>query len=163
MFFIKSIEGLFGLKRMWNFILGRTFKKVEKKLDELKEPPKRRRVLVIDDDRYMKTYVQKWVDDMDVEQIYALPMDISKLAQYDALVVDGMGISNLKYKEGLDFLLDYDKPEGQSVVYHSGLGAYGREREALERRGVAVVTNGSNPEKLTLAIRFPMMKRKEES
>lgn len=162
MFFIKSIEGLFGLKWMWNFILGRTFKKVEKKLDELK-PPKRKKVLIIDDSHMMKPYLEKWIDDMDIEQIYRIPEDLSILAGYDALVVDGMGISNLKYKEGLDFLLDYDKPEGQSVVYHSGLGAYGREREALERRGVAVVTKGSNPEKLTLAIRFPMMKRKEES
>ena len=148
MFFIKSIEGLFGLKRMWNFILGRTFKKVEKKLDELK-PPKRKKVLIIDDSHMMKPYLEKWIDDMDIEQIYRIPVDLSILAGYDAL--------------GVYLLLDYDKPEGQSVVYHSGLGAYGREREALERRGVAVVTKGSNPEKLTLAIRFPMMKRKEES
>lgn len=157
MFWIKRMFGFSLFSWIFEKVLDREIKKVNEKLEKIQKPLKRR-ILVIDDDRYMKTYVQKWVDDMDVEQIYALPMDISKLAQYDALVVDGMGISNLKYKEGLDFLLDYDKPEGQSVVYHSGLGAYGREREALERRGVAVVTKGSNPEKLTLAIRFAMMK-----
>jgi len=137
------------------------FKKVEKKLDEIDEPRRRRKVLVIDDDCGMKTYLEKWANDMDIEQIYRIPADLSILAGYDALVVDGLGIGNGKYREGVDLLLDYDKPEGQSVVYHSGLGSYGREREALERRGVAVVAKGSNPEKLTLAIRFSKMKAVE--
>ena len=155
--FTVSIIDLFGLRGIGRWILNRMFKKVEKKLDEIDEP-RRRKVLVIDDDRGMKAYLEKWADDMDIEQIYRIPADLSILAGYDALVVDGLGIGNGKYREGVDLLLDYDKPEGQAVVYHSGLGAYGREREALERRGVAVVTKGSNPEKLTLAIRFAMMK-----
>ena len=153
------ISGLFGLRCLYDWILGKIFNKVERALDGLPKDGPRKRVLIIDDDRYMKTYVEKWAEDLDVEQIYSLPMDESKLAQYDAIVVDGVGIGNLKYKEGIDFLLCYDKPEGQSVVYHSGWGAYGREREALERRGVAVVTKGSNPEKLVLAIKFAMMKK----
>ena len=159
--FTVSIVDLFGLRRIGRWILNRMFKKVEKKLDEIDEPRRRRKVLVIDDDCGMKTYLEKWADDMDIEQIYRIPADLSILAGYDALVVDGLGIGNGKYREGVDLLLDYDKPEGQSVVYHSGLGAYGREREALERRGVAVVTKGSNPEKLVLAIRFSKMKAVE--
>ena len=156
--FTVSIVDLFGLRGIGRWILNRMFKKVEKKLDEIDEPRRRRKVLVIDDDCGMKTYLEKWADDMDIEQIYRIPADLSILTGYDALVVDGLGIGNGKYREGVDLLLDYDKPEGQSVVYHSGLGAYGREREALERRGVAVVTKGSNPEKLVLAIRFSKMK-----
>lgn len=156
--FTVSIVDLFGLRGIGRWILNRMFKKVEKKLDEIYEPRRRRKVLVIDDDRGMKAYLEKWADDMDIEQIYRIPADLSILAGYDALVVDGLGIGNGKYRVGVDLLLDYDKPEGQSVVYHSGLGAYGLEREALERRGVAVVTKGSNPEKLTLAIRFNKMK-----
>lgn len=159
--FTVSIVDLFGLREIGRWILNRMFKKVEKKLDEIDEPRRRRKVLVIDDDCGMKTYLEKWADDMDIEQIYRIPADLSILAGYDALVVDGLGIGNGKYREGVDLLLDYDKPEGQSVVYHSGLGAYGREREALERRGVAVVTKGSNPEKLVLAIRFSKMKAVE--
>lgn len=159
--FTVSIVDLFGLRGIGRWILNRMFKKVEKKLDEIDEPRRRRKVLVIDDDYGMKTYLEKWADDMDIEQIYRIPADLSILAGYDALVVDGLGIGNGKYREGVDLLLDYDKPEGQSVVYHSGLGAYGREREALERRGVAVVTKGSNPEKLVLAIRFSKMKAVE--
>jgi len=159
--FTVSIVDLFGLRGIGRWILDRMFKKVEKKLEEIDEPRRRRKVLVIDDDCGMKTYLEKWADDMDIEQIYRIPADLSILAGYDALVVDGLGIGNGKYREGVDLLLDYDKPEGQSVVYHSGLGAYGREREALERRGVAVVTKGSNPEKLVLAIRFSKMKAVE--
>lgn len=159
--FTVSIVDLFGLRGIGRWILNRMFKKVEKKLDEIDEPRRRRKVLVIDDDCGMKTYLEKWADDMDIEQIYRIPADLSILAGYDALVVDGLGIGNGKYREGVDLLLDYDKPEGQSVVYHSGLGAYGREREDLERRGVAVVTKGSNPETLTLAIRFSKMKAVE--
>lgn len=156
--FTVSIIDLFGLRGIGRWILNRMFKKVEKKLDEIYEPRRRRKVLVIDDDHGMKAYLEKFADDMDIEQIYRIPEDLSILAGYDALVVDGLGIGNGEYRYGVDLLLDYDKPEWQSVVYHSGLGAYGREREALERRGVDVVTKGSNPDKLTFAIRFNKMK-----
>lgn len=119
-------------------------------------------VLVIDDDHAMKSFVEKFVHDVDVEQVYRIPDDISTLMGYDALVVDGSGIGNGNYRKGIDLLMDYDKPEGQSVVYYSGNGAYGKEREELEKRGVAVVTKGSNPEKLALAIKFSMEKKKGE-
>ena len=73
-------------------------------------------------------------------------------------MIDGLGIGNIRFAQGFDLCMEYDKPEGQSVVYYSGMGAYGHDRDALAKRGVAVVTKGSNPEKLTLAIRFAMMK-----
>jgi hypothetical protein len=119
-------------------------------------------LLVIDDSHMMKSFVEKFVHDVDVEQVYRIPDDISTLMRYDALVVDGDGIGNEKYRKGIDLLMDYDKPEGQSVVYYSGHDAYGKDRDELEKRGVAVVTKGSNPEKLSLAIKFAMEKTKGE-
>lgn len=119
-------------------------------------------VLIIDDDYAMKSYVEKFVTGFVVKQIYRLPDDESDLKNYDALVVDGRGISNKKYKDGLEFCKLYDKPEGQSVVYHSGNGAYGDDAVELSRRGVAIVTKGSNPEKLALAVRFQIDKKEGE-
>lgn len=119
---------------------------------------KKRSVLVIDDSSMMKGYVEKFCEGCEVEQIYRLPDSFWGLGKYDAIIVDGEGIGNAVWKKGIDFLKDYDKPDGQSVVYHSGHGAYGEERDMLEAKGVAVVTKGSNPEKLWLAVRFPMSK-----
>jgi DNA-binding response OmpR family regulator len=145
---------------LWIFekIIDWKIKSVNETLDKIQKPLERK-ILVIDDDRGMKSYIEKFMTgSFKVDQLYSIPDDLSVLRGYDAVVVDGMGIGNSRFKEGLDLLMAYDKPEGQSVVYHSGLGAYGRERDALSERGVAVVTKGSNPEKLTLAIRFAMMK-----
>lgn len=117
-------------------------------------------ILIIDDSYMMKSYVEKFVAGFVVKQIYRIPDDESDLKKYDALVVDGQGIGNKKYKDGFEFCKSYDKPEGQSVVYHSGNGAYGDDAAELSRRGVAIVTKGSNPEKLALAIRFQIDKGK---
>ena len=144
----------------WIFekILDRKIKEVNETLEKIQKPLERR-ILVIDDDRVMKSFIEKWMTgDFTVEQLYRIPDDLSVLKGYDAVVVDGLGIGNGRFKEGFDLLMAYEKPEGQAVVYYSGLGAYGRDRDALSERGVAVVTKGSNPEKLTLAIRFAMMK-----
>lgn len=143
----------------WIFekIIDWKIKSVNETLEKIQKPLKRR-ILVIDDDRAMKSFIEKWMTgDFTVEQLYRIPDDLNVLKGYDAVVVDGLGIGNGRFKEGFDLLMAYDKPEGQSVVYYSGLGAYGRDRDALSERGVAVVTKGSNPEKLTLAIRFPIM------
>lgn len=115
-------------------------------------------VLVIDDSYMMKSYVERFVDGFVVKQIYRLPDDESDLRKYDALIVDGLGIGNKKYKDGLEFCKSYYKPDGQSVVYHSGNGVYGDDAAELNRRGVAIVLKGSNPEKLALAVRFQIDK-----
>lgn len=69
-----------------------------------------KKVLVIDDSYMMKSFVEKFVNDVDVEQVYMIPDDISTLVRYDALVVDGNGIGNNNYRKGIDLLMDYDKP-----------------------------------------------------
>lgn len=156
MIWLKKIPDLFGFGWIFEKILTWIINKEIKKLDrELRK----KRVLVIDDDRGMKSYVEKFVEGVVVDQLYRIPDDLSVLLAYDAVVVDGLGIGNGRFEEGFDLCMAYDKPDGQSVVYYSGLGAYGSDRDALSERGVAVVTKGSNPEKLVLAIRFAMKKR----
>lgn len=161
MFFLKRMFGFSLISWIFERILNRNIKKANETLEKIKKPLKRR-ILVIDDDRAMKSFVEnveKWTTgDFTVDQLYRIPDDLSVLRGYDAVVVDGRGIGNGRFKEGFDLLMAYDKPDGQSVVYYSGLDVYGRDRDALSERGVAVVTKGSNPEKLTLAIRFAMMK-----
>ena len=120
-----------------------------------------KKILVIDDDHIMKRFVEEFVSDVEVEQIYRLPEDESILAKYDGIIVDGSGISNSKHKNGLAFCKQYDKPEGQSVVFYSGNGVYGYDAKELEKLGIAVVTKGSNPEKLALAVKFAMEKKSE--
>ena len=117
------------------------------------------KVLVIDDSIFMEGYVNKFMPEAQVTYIRRLPEDESILSQFDALVVDGEGIGNKKWKHGLDFCKTYDKPEGQAVVFYSGLSAQGTDALELERRGIANLPKGSNPEKLVLCIRFPMPKR----
>ena len=152
---------MFGLHLVsWIFekVIDRKIKSVNETFDKIQKPLEKR-ILVIDDESRMKSFIEKFMTgSFRVDQLYRIPDDLSVLRGYDAVVVDGLGIWNNMFKNGLDLLMEYDKPEGQSVVYYSGLGAYGRDRDALSERGVAVVSNGSNPEKLTLAIRFAMMK-----
>ena len=119
-----------------------------------------KKVLVIDDDRMMKSYVEKFASDVEVEQLYAIPDDISVLRNYDAVVVDGRGIGNKAYPDGMSLCMAYDKPEGQAVVYHSGDGVFGKEAQPLIDRGVSIVLKGSHPEELSLAIQFAIERRK---
>ena len=149
MFWIKKIPDLFGFGWIVKKILTWRINKEIKKLDcEIRK----KRVLIIDDDSGMKSYVEKFVEGVVVNQLYRIPDDLSVLLAYDAIVVDGLGIGNNRFEDGLDLCIHYDKPEGQSVVYHSGLGAYGNDARILSERGVEVVMKGSNPEKLSLAI-----------
>ena len=158
MFWMKRMFGFSLFSWIFEKILDRNIKSVNETLEKIQHFRKMS-ILVIDDDRAMKSFIEKLMTgSFKVDQLYRIPDDLSVLMGYDAVVVDGLGIGNNRFKEGLDLLMAYDKPEGQSVVYYSGLGVYGRDRDALSERGVAVVTKGSNPEKLTLAIRFAMMK-----
>lgn len=118
-----------------------------------------KRVLVIDDSSMMRGFVEKFVSGVTVEQVFRLPEDVSELARYDALVVDGQGIGNSRWRHGLDFCKEYEKPEGQAVVFYSGLSAHGADAAELERRGIANLAKGCNPEKLALAVRFAMERK----
>ena len=158
MFWIKRMFGFSLVSWIFEKVLDRKVKSANETVDNLQKQLEKR-ILVIDDDRGMKPFIEKFMTgSFKVDQLYRIPDDLSVMSGYDAVVVDGLGIGNGRFKEGFDLCMAYDKPDGQSVVYYSGLGAYGRDRDALSERGVAVVTKGSNPEKLTLAIMFAMTK-----
>lgn len=118
-----------------------------------------KRVLVIDDSSMMRVFVERFVPGVTVEHVFRIPEDVSELKLYDALVVDGQGIGNSRWRHGLDFCKEYEKPEGQAVVFYSGLRAHGEDAAELERRGIANLSKGCNPEKLALAVRFAMERR----
>ena len=125
-----------------------------------KEPPAETRVLkvlMVDDFPGMRGYIEKHMPDVEVTYCARLPDDESVFAQYDALVIDGDGVGNRTYPDGLAFCKSYDKPEGQAVVFHSGLSASGMDARELEWRGIANLPKGY-PEKLARCIRFPMPK-----
>ena len=117
------------------------------------------KVLVIDDSVFMEGFVNKFMPDAQVTYIRQLPEDESVLSQFDALVIDGEGLGNKKWKHGLDFCKAYDKPEGQAVVFYSGLSAHGTDALELERRGIANLSKGSDPDKLVRCLRSPMPKQ----
>lgn len=106
------------------------------------------KVCVIDDDYFMKSYCEKFLEGFEITHLYRLPEDESILAEYDVLIVDGLGIGNRKYETGKDFLLAY-KIQGRNrgCIYHSGL-CDKFDREDLAPRGIAVVNKGSDPQKL---------------
>ena len=137
----------------------RLFKAGELKRETICKGAKMRKVLVVDDHYFMKEYVAKCVPGLQVDRMYALPDEESALRGYDALVIDGEGIGNATYRHGLEFCRQYDKPDGQAVVYCSGLHPGKEDCEILEKRGIAVVDKGGNPEKLALCVKFAMEKK----
>lgn len=121
-----------------------------------------KKVLLIDDEAFVKVFIERFVPDVKVEQKFRIPDDRSALPSYDALVVDGLGIGNKEFKNGLEFLKTYNKPDGQSVVYFSGLGVCDpQDKDILDRRGIAIVEKGWPPEELVAAIKFAMQKKGE--
>ena len=115
--------------------------------------PKMGRVCVIDDDYFMKSYCEKFLEDFEITHLYRLPEDESALAEFDVLIVDGQGIGNSKYKEGKDFLLSYKlQGSNRGCVYYSGL-CHKSDRDDLAPRGIAAVTKGWDPQKLVDAVK----------
>lgn len=108
--------------------------------------PKMGRVCVIDDDRFMKSYCEKYLEDFEVTHLYRIPEDESILAEYDVLIVNGQGISNSKYKTGKDFLLAY-KFQGwnRGCIYHSGFIS-GEEEKELNALKIECVAKGYDPD-----------------
>lgn len=110
------------------------------------------KICVIDDAGFMKSYIEKFSPDSEVTQMFRIPDDTACLSEYDVLVVDGQGIGNGKFRNGFEFLNAYEATGSNArVIYHSGNGVYGAERDALLKKGFFNVTKG-NPEKLVACI-----------
>ena len=115
--------------------------------------PKMGKVCVIDDDRFMKAFCEKFLEDFEITHLLRIPEDESILAEFDVLIVDGQGIGNSKYKDGKNFLLSYKlKGWNRGCVYCSGL-CDKSDREELVQHSIAAVTKGSDPQKLVDAVK----------
>ena len=111
------------------------------------------KVLVIDDAGFMRSYAQKFLDFCDVEQEYGIPEDETVLAKYDVLIVDGEGIGNSKYKDGIEFCKAYEKQgNNKGLIYHSGLLPDKCDREELEKKGIKSVRKGGFASDLVEAV-----------
>lgn len=111
------------------------------------------KVLVIDDAGCMLAYARKFLDFCDVEQKYGIPEDETVLAKYDVLIVDGEGIGNSKYKDGIEFCKAYKKQgNNKGVIYHSGLLPDKGDREELEKKGIKSVLKGGFASDLVEAV-----------
>ena len=112
------------------------------------------RVLVIDDARFMLSYAQKFLDFCNVEQEYSIPKDETMLAKYDVIIVDGEGIGNPKYKDGIEFCKAYEKQgNNKGLIYHSGLMPDRADREILKERGIKMLLKGDVPGKFVAAVK----------
>lgn len=112
------------------------------------------KILVIDDMSFIAKGIEKYFPDAQVEHEYGIPADLSELDNYDILVVDNQGIGNGKWKNGEEFLKDYqpNKPN-QMVIFHSGLEPRHEFADILKSKGFFSFTKGRNPDKLVALVK----------
>jgi DNA-binding response OmpR family regulator len=112
------------------------------------------KILVIDDWRAIAESIKKYFPDASVDHEYWIPTDLSKLDNYDILVVDNQGIGNGKWNSGEAFLKDYKatKPN-QMVIFHSGLSPRHEFAEILKSKGFFSFTKGRNPDELVALVK----------
>ena len=83
--------------------------------------PKRGTVCVIDDDYFMKSYFEKFLEGFSITHEPRIPKDVSKLGDFDVLIVNGSGIGNGVYKNGVEFLKAYKKRgKNRGIIHLSG-------------------------------------------
>ena len=98
-----------------------------------------KKILVIDDWRSTAELIGKWFPEATVDHMYGLPVveeDLAKLDEYDILFVDNEGIGNKQYRNGQEFLKEYQpKSDKQMVIYHSGLSPEPDFKKILDDKG----------------------------
>ena len=115
----------------------------------------RTKILVIDDFSSIARCMEKYFPDASVDHRYRIPIDdLPKLDDYDILIVDNQGIGNGKWKNGEEFLKDYQpKKPNQMVIFHSGLGPNQEFVDILKSKGFFSFTKGRNPDKLVALVK----------
>lgn len=114
--------------------------------------PKKGRVCVIDDAWFMKGFSKEILEDYDVSYEPRIPLDEEILAGFDVLIVDGEGIGNSKYKNGVEFLKAYKKQgQNKGLIHFSGFISPSDEK-ALEALGVECLEKGGDPDLLVQAV-----------
>lgn len=113
----------------------------------------RPRLAVIDDSGMIHRVVtDSFSETHDVTSFYRIPNDLAELDKFDVLIVDGDGICNGKYRNGVEFLCDYVPTHtGKRYVHFTGFcnKANGDKLTAL---GCKVVSKGYRPDYLVSAV-----------
>lgn len=114
--------------------------------------PKKGSVCVIDDDWFMKSYCEQFLEDFTISYESRIPLDEEILGTYDVLIVDGNGIGNGKYKNGVEFLKAYKKQgNNKGIIHLSGFISHDDEK-SLEQKGVECLEKGHDPDGLVQTV-----------
>lgn len=118
-----------------------------------KAVPRKPRLAVIDDCGFIVTRIEKdFAETHDVDVFYRIPDDLHELDKYDVLIVDGNGIGNSKFRNGVDFIREYEPfHKDKNIIHYTGLCSF-LDRMVLKSRGVKVVIKGSRPSELIEAV-----------
>ena len=101
----------------------------------------------------MGSFAEKFLPNHDITHLRKIPDDVSTLSSFDVLIVDGNGIANKVYANGLEFCKAYT-PSGNNrrIVFYSGNGCYRKDLVDLAVKGIVPVTKGSDPDLLKYAV-----------
>jgi len=115
------------------------------------------KVCVIDDDYAMGRFAEQFLPNHNITHLRRIPDDVSILSSFDVLIVDGNGIANKEYANGLDFCKAYTPSvNNRRIVFYSGNGCYGKDLIDLAVKGIVPVTKGCNPDLLKYAVEVGM-------
>lgn len=115
------------------------------------------KVCVIDDDYAMGRFAEKFLPNHNITHLRKIPDDVSILSSFDVIIVDGNGIANKEYANGLDFCKAYTPSvNNRRIVFYSGNGCYKKDLIDLAVKGVVQVTKGSDPDLLKYAVEVGM-------
>lgn len=102
----------------------------------------KKRICVIDDDGFIRNWVAECLKPHTVVGLRMLPLDVSELNNYDIVIVDGNGIGNEKWANGVDFLMDYTPLNPlQKLMHFSGYISVQDEMK-LNKKGIMTLVKG---------------------
>lgn len=118
-----------------------------------KKPTRVPKLALIDDSGMIQTFVlSDFASSHEVKTYWRIPEDLTELDQFDVLIVDGAGIGNRRFANGVNFLLEYaPKNPDKRFVHFTGL-CTAEDRERLKAIGVTVVSKGRCTEELVNAV-----------
>lgn len=103
----------------------------------------KKRICVIDDDGFVRGCIAKCLMQHTVVGLRLLPLEVAELYDYDILIVDGNGIGNEKWRNGVEFLMEYTpKNPMQKLIHFSGY-ITAQDEMKLTKKGIKVITKGS--------------------
>lgn len=110
--------------------------------------PKRGTVCVIDDDYFMKRYFENFLEDFSIIHEPRIPKEVSKLGDFDVLIVDGSGIGNGVYENGVEFLKAYKRSGKNKGIIHLSGWIDRKDGDELMSKGIECITKGHDPQNI---------------